>query len=251
MEKHEYEVMYHIEDDYWWYVGLRDLVFSFIDTFRSDNSGNNLRILDAGCGTGAVLQRLKDYGESYGIDSSEEAIVFCKKRGLHHVIEASVTNLPFADRSFDVIISLDVLYHLWVESDLEALKALHRVLRNGGLLILNLPAYDFLRSEHDAAIYTGHRYLEDELKRKVERAGFCVAKITYRNTMLFPLVLIIRLLKRGDTGGDTRSDLKPLPRILNQFLTKILFFENRLLRTLDFPFGLSVFCLAKKLDRVS
>lgn len=246
MEKREYDVMYNIEDTYWWYVGLRDLVFSSVNTFRRNSNGTSLKILDAGCGTGAVLQRLRDYGESYGIDSSEEALEFCRRRGLDHVIEASVTDLPFADHFFDIVISLDVLYHLWVESDLEALKELYRVLRNGGILILNLPAYDFLRSAHDTAIYTGHRYLEDELKRKVEQADFHIAKITYRNAMLFPLFFVVRLLKRWGKGKNTRSDLKPLSLLLNRFLTKMLFLENRLLRHIDFPFGLSVFCLARK-----
>jgi SAM-dependent methyltransferase len=246
MEKKEYETLYNIEDEYWWYVGLRDLVFSSIAKFKR-NIGKSLRILDAGCGTGAVLERLKEYGEAYGIDLSEQAIRFCEVRGLHNVIKASITDMPFADKFFDIVISLDVLYHRQVGDDVNALKESYRMLKKSGILILNLPAYDFLRSAHDIAIHTKHRYLRSEVRKKLKKTGFHIVKLTYRNSFLFPIFLIIRLLEKAKKRRTVSSDLGLLPDFLNRFLAKILFFENRLLNKVNFPFGLSVFCVATKI----
>ncbi len=248
MERKEYEIMYNIEDHYWWYVGLRDLVFAFTGRYKS-NSKSKLKVLDAGCGTGAVLDRLEDYVECYGIDSSEEAIKFCKMRGLNNVVKASITSVPFNDNFFHIVTSLDVLYHLQVKSDTEALKELYRVLKKNGILILNLPSYDFLTSEHDKAIHTRHRYVKSELRQKVEQTGFDIIRITYRNTILFPLFFVTRLFRRLKKSTNARSDLKPLAVTLNKFLTKILLFENQLLNRIDFPYGLSIFCIARKSRR--
>lgn len=99
MERKEYEILYTIEDEYWWYVGLRDLVFSSIVKFRG-NVSNKSRILDAGCGTGATLEGLNSYGQSYGIDVSEEAIRFCKQRGLRNVMKGSVEEIPVVNNFF-------------------------------------------------------------------------------------------------------------------------------------------------------
>jgi len=245
MERKEYEILYTIEDEYWWYVGLRDLVFSSIVKFRG-NVRKDSRILDAGCGTGAVLEGLNDYGESYGIDVSDEAIRFCKVRRLRNVIKASITEIPCVNDFFNIVTSLDVLYHMQVEDDLTALKELYRVLKDRGILILNLPAYNFLRSRHDEAIHTRHRYLKSEVRKKVENTGFDIVKLTYRNSFLFAIFLITRLLEKLKKRRAVRSDLGLLPDFLNRFLVKILFFENRLLNKVNFPFGLSVFCVARK-----
>ncbi len=247
MENREYGLMYTVEDDHWWYVGLRKLALAFIE--RSSGSGDDQTILDAGCGTGGMLAECSDYN-AFGLDISDEAIKFCKVRKLKNVSRGSICDMPFEENSFDVVISLDVLYHLDVSDDSEALKEFHRVLSDGGTLLLNLPAYDFLKGAHDKAVHTRHRYTLREVKDKVERAGFAVERITYRNTFLFPLIASARIMKKlifRESG--TESDVKPLPGLLNRFLRDVLILENRLiLRGMDFPFGLSVFCAARKMS---
>jgi len=247
MEKDEYEIMFNMEDNYWWYVGLRKLVLSFIIKFSRKYKNEDLRILDAGCGTGKVLEDCKIY-QAYGLEISEEAIKFCKRRSLNNVIRASICDIPFANQSFNIVISLDVLYHSDIKNDIKVLEELCRVVDKRGMLLLNLPAYDFLQSEHDRAIHTRHRYTRKELKKKVEGAGFKIEKITYRNVILFPLILIIRLGERvlSKKRKEAKSDLRPLPDLINKFLTGILFLENRLISVLNYPFGLSLFCIAKK-----
>jgi len=111
-----------------------------------------------------------------------------------------------------------------------------------------LPAYDSLRGRHDRAVHTRHRYTIDELEEKVKAAGLVVEKITYRNTVLFPLAFLKRILQgRSVKSADkVESDVVLPPDFINKLFTKILFFENRLLRTINFPFGLSIFCVARK-----
>lgn len=246
MEKKEYEVLYNLEDNCWWYIGLRKLVFSLIDNFRHNN--DNLSILDAGCGTGAVLEKCNIHS-SYGLEISEEALKFCKLRKLNNLIRGTVCGTPFKDNSFDVVISLDTLYHAWIENDLNTLEEFYRVLNKEGMLILNLPAYNFLRSGHDKAIHTRHRYTINDLTLKIKKAGFEIEMITYRNTILFPLVAVKRMTEKFFfiNKGTVESDLKQLPDMINNLFTRILNLENILINAgLKFPYGLSVFCLARK-----
>ena len=245
MEKQEYQTLYNLEESHWWYRGLRELTLYFIDKF-SQGKGD-FKILDAGCGTGGLLKLLKSY-RAYGLDFSPEAIKFCRQRKLDNVVLGSINKTPFESGSFDLITSLDVLYHLGVDDDLEALRELYRLLNKGGILILNLVAYDFLTSRHDIAVHTKRRYTAGSLKNKAEQAGFKVEKITYRNTVLFPLAFFKRMFDKLFLKSDKKagSDLVELPDFLNRFFTQILSWENILLRKINFPFGLSVFALLRK-----
>ena len=246
MEKKEYEILFNLEDDYWWYKELRGLVFSFIDKAFPDKGG--ISLLDAGCGTGGLLAHI-DIHNAYGFDISEESIKFCKIRGLRNILRASVSNIPFSSGSFDLVTSLDVLYHLGVKNDSMVLREFYRVLAKGGVLLMNLPAYNFLKSMHDIAIHTRQRYIRKDLKKKIEDAGFKIEKITYRNTILFSFILAIRLFERLTLKDKKKvhSDLKRMPGHLNKLLTYFLSMENRfILSGLNFPFGLSLFCMAVK-----
>lgn len=246
MEKHEYEVMFRMEEDYWWYLGLRDLVWLYIGQFEKKQ--NTLKILDAGCGTGKFLETCGNYC-AYGIEISEEAFKYLKRRKIKNVVRSSISHLPFNKGVFNLIISLDVLYHARVKKDEDVLIEMYRLLAGDGLIILNLPAFEFLRSEHDQAIHTKQRYTVKDIQNKLEQAGFTIEKITYRNTFLFPVAALVRLLKRVSLikGAEARSDLRLLPPWLNKLLFLLLLIENRLLYYgVKFPFGLSVFCIAKK-----
>lgn len=242
MEKQEYAVMFKMEEDYWWHMGLRDLVSHCIGRFADPH--DQLKILDAGCGTGKLLERYGHY-DAYGLELSEDAFRFLRIRRLKNAIRASVCNIPFKKQIFNLVISLDVLYHKMVENDEDALAEIHRVLETGGLLILNLPAFEFLRSGHDQAVQTGRRYLKEELRKKLDKTGFHVQMITYRNTFLFPAAVIARLFSKK--RQKSRSDLFALPGWINKLLHGMLILENELIvNGMTLPFGLSVFCIARK-----
>lgn len=136
-----------------------------------------------------------------------------------------------------------------VKNEMTVLEEFYRVLDRHGILLLNLPAYNFLQGRHDKAVHIKHRYIRKELKKKIEKADFKIEKITYRNTMLFPLIVVIRFLEKIFLKNQKtiKSDLRPLPKFINKFLTYLLFFENRLIiSSLNLQFGLSLFCVARK-----
>ncbi|MGA1796517.1 MAG: class I SAM-dependent methyltransferase [bacterium] len=246
MERHEYAVMFKMEEDYWWYRGLHDMVMRCISRFARHSQ--RARLLDAGCGTGRLLQMFGG-SDSYGIDCSPEAFKFLKVRGLANAARASVCGIPFKDKVFTLVVSLDVLYHCGVRDDVKAIAEFHRVLEPGGVLILNLPAFELFRGAHDAAVHTQRRYRIKDVRGKLEKAGFDIALITYRNTLLLPAAMAVRLMRRSGSrhGHGVRSDLMSLPGWVNRLFYLILMFENRLLlQGLTFPLGLSVFCVAKK-----
>jgi len=239
----EYDAMFRLEDNYWWFEGSMRFILSELGDIPAGATG---RVLDAGCGTGGLLRRLA-HRKAWGIEIASEGIRFCRQRGLDNVLQASITELPFQANSFDVILSIDVLVHQWVPDDVDALREIHRVLAPGGFVLLQVAAYLALWSAHDVATLTRHRYTRDELADKVKRAGFDVVRITYRNTLLSPLAVLVKLLRRAGADTATRSDLVVLPRLVNRGLFLLLAFENYVARRVSLPFGVSIFCVAQKL----
>ncbi len=247
MEPSQYQLVFQLEERYWWHVGLRELVLTCVG--RNLPRAGDVRILDAGCGSGMLLQalRLRGYAHVVGIDVSPQAVDLAQRRGLPCLIRGSVESLPFRDATFDAVASLDVLYHRGVASDVDAIREVHRVLKPQGLFLLNLPAYDFLYGPHDVVAHTRHRYRKEEVRGKLEQTGFSILLLTYRNSLLFPLALVRRLLASRGVGTRKRSDVIPLPRLLNSMLTAVMRLENGLLHArYALPCGLSVFCLARK-----
>lgn len=238
----QFQKHHEMANTHWWFAGLRELVIHFI----GKRQRRNLNILDAGCGVGHMLQYLATYGNGYGLEFSSEAIKFCQIRNLKNIVQASVDKIPLKGNFFDAVVCLDVLYHLGVRNDLEALLEFHRILKKDGLLVINVPAYNFLKSGHDVVAQTRYRYTKEELRRKVNHAGFKIIRITYRNSLLFPLALVIRIFTKLLSRSEHQSDLRALPPYLNKILYKILHLENRVIYRMNLPVGLSVFCVAYK-----
>lgn len=246
MESNEYDILYKLEGTYWWHVGLRKLLHSCITEIKK--RGNIRKILDAGCGTGKTLDCCKAY-TTFGMDIREEALKYCKLRRLNNLVRGSILSVPFKQGAFDLIISIDVLYHRDVENDVDALKEIYQMLNKNGVLLLQLPAYNFMRRKHDEAVHTRRRYTRSELAEKVRKAGFEIEKITYRNTLLFPIAFIKMIIEKlfPANTNDLESEFKPLPSFVNALLVATLIFENKLItHGVNLPFGLSVFCIARK-----
>lgn len=247
MELHEYSTMRSLEDDYWWYVGLRDLLLALAG--RHCDLSVPMRILDAGCGTGGTLSFLaKALPRStlFGVDAEAVAVDLARSREAGTVVRASINELPFASAAFDLVVCLDVLYTKEVEEQ-RALGELTRVLRSAGLAVINVPAYEFLRGEHDLAIHTRHRYTAKELRDVLERAGFQIQTTTYWNMLLFPFVVAWRRIRRPPRrGAAPTSDLWQLPRWLNGLLTGLITKEVRFASRIPLPFGVSIMGVAKK-----
>ena len=241
----EYQRMYEAEERQWWYAGMRAVSLALLagPLARLAREGRAVRILDAGCGTGNNLLHLAPYGRAVGVDLAEEALVFCRTRGVA-AARAGLLALPFPDGRFDCVTSFDVIYHRWVGDDNAAVREMARVLRPGGLLLVRVPALRMLWGAHDEAVHSRHRYTRAEVKRLVHGAGLEVVRASYGNTLLFPLLAARRTLDR--VTGRHGSDVAFLPAPLERAFRALLEMEARLIRRVSFPVGASVFALARR-----
>lgn len=245
MEPSEYRTIFAVEDRHWWYVGMRRITLALLEETYGDRAG--LDILDAGSGTGGAMAYLSRFGRVTGVDYSALALELGRRRGLTRLSRASVTALPFAAGSFDLVTSFDVLYHRDVGDPAGALAQFHRALRPGGRVLLRLPAYDRLRGRHDDVIHTARRFTAGQVAELLGRAGFTVERLTYADTILFPFAAAKRLLDPLlSPGKPTHSDIRPNPAWVDTALAAVLGAEARLLRRHRLPFGLTVVALGRK-----
>ncbi len=250
-----YEDLYVKEQDYWWHVGKRAIFYSLLRRYLPRQAVGRTRMaLDLGCGAGLNLDHLAEYAEPVGTDFSEEALRFCLARGHKRLCKADAAELPFHDNQFDIITALDVIEHL--DDDYTALVELKRTLRPGGLLIISVPAYPALWSYWDDILGHRRRYTVKAMREVVTRSGLVVRKVSYSNTLILPPTVAVRALKslrqqaaeKSGEGSDPETDFMPVPGWLNRALTAYYLWEARVLRRRNFPFGLSVVCVAQRRD---
>jgi SAM-dependent methyltransferase len=251
MEDVEYQRMFEAEEGHWWYAGLHDLVMRYARAERA-RAGRALSMLDAGCGTGRLCQLLEPLGEVTGCDIHPLALQATERRGIARVLRRDLAADELGDEQFDLITSMDVLYHRLVSNELAALRNLHRALRTGGLLLFQVPAFESLRGTHDVAVHTRRRYRRKQVARMLTGAGFDVEFSTCRLSALFPAALAWRMFSRltalRASNGNVVSDVAvPPSSAVNRLLLFYLKVENRLIAAgLRLPFGTSVFAVARK-----
>jgi len=247
LEKEEYRKHFELEETFWWFVGRREIIETILECQNVIKDREN-NLLDIGCGTGFNLTIFQKYINSFGCDLSDEAIYFCKKRNLKRIVKSDAGELPFKNETFHFVTLLDVLYHKNIQSDIKVIREAKRALKKNGCLIITDSAFNFLSSRHDKALHTRERYTKEKLKRKLKENGFFVLKLSYFNFFLFPIVLIVRFYDRLMLNKNIKpeSNLKPINNVLNKILIYILRMEAFLMRYLNFPFGSSLLCLAKK-----
>ena len=239
----EYAEMYKLESFYWWFVARRQLLESLVESIARDFKRPT--ILDVGCGTGINYSVLSKYGDTFSTDASEEALTFSRSRGTDGLARSHLESLPFANSTFDIVTALDVLEH--VDDDLKALDEILRVTAKRGVLVITVPAYGFLWSEHDEALHHRRRYAASELRNKLTNAGFEVERISYYITLLFFPILFMRFIQSVTKKSiQAKTSHIVLPGWLNSLLVGILGFERWLLRWINLPFGVSIVCLARK-----
>jgi SAM-dependent methyltransferase len=242
VEQNEYALMDAVEDRMWWYRSLHAHALAALARLPA-----GARILDAGCGTGGFLARLRESRPAaplFGLEYAPPAAARAAAKAGAAVAAGSVNTLPFPDASFDAVVSLDVLCHAAVDEG-TALAEFARTLRPGGLLVLNLPAHEWLRSAHDARVHNARRYARAEVARKLGAAGLAEVSPRHWNSLLLPLMLAQRrLVKRDDHAS---SDVKPFPPWLDGSLRGICALEAVMLRAgLRFPAGGSILATARK-----
>ena len=254
MKEEDFNYLYQLEEHLWWFVGMREITANLLGEELLRLTADT-KILDAGCGTGGMLDFLTHSSASnnvFGIDVSTDALRFCHQRGHKKLSQASATAKPFSDNSFDLVTSFDVLVQIPGEGeDITALKEAYRVLKPNGILFVRAAAYSWMRSGHDQALATQRRYTSSELENKLAISGFQVIRTTYVNSVLLPVAMVRRLLLKPMGLADRGSDVKPLPRkleFINRLFTGVLSAESYALKHFcqRIPFGLSVICIAKK-----
>jgi ubiquinone/menaquinone biosynthesis C-methylase UbiE len=250
MEEFVYEVLNH--DEWWWEVGRRELVKNLLQRYgvngveNGRTNGTGPRILEIGCGSGALLQDLEQYGTAYGLDVAAPALANCRERGLDCVSLADVTALPFEDEQFNVVIAIDVLEH--VEDDAAAIREINRVTKKGGKVILTVPAFQMLWSRRDVQCHHHRRYLRDDFRSRVQKQGFKVLKSTYINLPLFfPLFMMVKAGRLSSKRAPSiRMDYALVPPPINQILSRVVEYEAKMLRRISLPIGSSIACVGIK-----
>lgn len=237
-------MMFRAEDHHWWYSGMRRITMAVLDRFVG--RGRDAAVLDAGCGTGSCMQYLAAYGRVSGIDLAPEAVQFCRQRGLERLGQASIVELPFADASFDLVTSFDVMSACEHDLAETALGEFARVLRPGGHLFLRLPAYQWLYGKHDELVHTRHRFTRGEVARRLRAHGFRIELTSYANCLLFPLAAVKRLKDRLLPPRQACSDVSVTGGWMNPLFGLLLRAEAPLVSRLRLPFGLTVVALAQK-----
>lgn len=243
MQARVYEITYEVEGKHWWFVGRRKIIASFVQEVCRRIGKRRPRILDVGCGTGANLQMLSQFGVAEGVDISAEALDFCRARGLSKVKQGPAEALPFEDASFDLVTGLDVVEHL--DDDVAGLREMWRVLRPGGRALLFVPAFMFLWGVQDEVSHHRRRYTRAGLKRAIHDAGLSVERATYANITFFLPTLIGRIIMRI-TGLRPESEANINVSALNGLFGRILGAESWWLRRMNFPFGVSIVCVARR-----
>lgn len=245
MEQHTYGIMNDVEDKHWWFVGRRAILESFLrEIVQGLKPGvESPKILDVGCGTGANLEMLKQFGESEGVDVSDDALEFCRQKGLK-VHKGLAEELPFPDESFDLVTALDVVEHL--DDDVAGLKEMYRILKKDGKTLIFVPAFMWLWGVQDDISNHRIRYTRREIVERLETAGFMIERATYANITFFAPILAGRVLMKL-TGIKPESENNVNVSALNGFFGRIFSAERYWLRKADFPFGVSIVIVAKKI----
>ena len=245
MEQHTYAIMNNVEDKHWWFVGRRAILESFLQqiVLKIQRPKSEIHILDVGCGTGANLEMLAQFGESEGVDVSDDALEFCKLKGLK-VHKGLAEKLPFADESFDVVTALDVVEHL--DDDIAGLKEMSRVLKKDGRTLLFVPAFMWLWGVQDDVSNHRIRYTKKQIVERLEKASFQIERATYANWTFFAPILVGRTIMKI-TGIKPESENNVNVSALNGIFGKIFSSEKLWLKNFNFPFGVSIVIVARKL----
>lgn len=268
MQQHTYAIMDRVEDSHWWFVGRRAILESFLrrivtrfestaiepqrrkdaEPLPSPRLGVSavndraIRILDVGCGTGANLEMLSQFGDAEGVDVSDDALEFCRRKGLT-VQKGLAETLPYPDETFDITTALDVVEHL--DDDVAGLKEMFRVTKTGGYSLIFVPAFMWLWGVQDDISNHRIRYTKKQIVERLEKAGYTVERATYANFTFFAPILGGRTLMKL-TGIKPESENNVNISALNGVFGRLFSAERHILKNFNFPFGVSIVITARK-----
>jgi len=246
MQPHHYPLVYQVEETHWWYVGRRRIIACLVEKICATLNNPTPRILDVGCGTGANLKTLADFGRAEGVDVSPQAVEFCHERGLDSVKLGAIEHLPYESASFELVTALDVIEHL--DDDVAGLREIRRVLRRDGRLLVFVPAFMFLWGVQDEVSNHRRRYTLPRLLRAVEEAEFSVEWASYANISFFLPVFLVRSIMRW-LGLHAATEYGINISLLNGPFSSLFAAERFILKAGRLPFGVSAVCIARRVEK--
>jgi SAM-dependent methyltransferase len=242
MKKITYEIEWNLERFHWWFVGRRKL---FKSLFALLGIQNDLRVIDIGCGVGSNLRLLQSMcSKLVGMDSEMYGLVHTKKSlSAVALVNGDLMRLPFKADSVDLILASDVLEHL--DEDTIGIREIYRSLKRGGKVIFTVPAFRSLWGVQDIVGMHKRRYSKKELVTKIEGEGFKILRSSYFNFFLFfPILIGRRIIYLLGLRIESENEIN-LP-LINFFLKTVFSIEPHYLKYFSFPFGVSIYCIAKK-----
>jgi SAM-dependent methyltransferase len=237
-----YDLYFQLEDIHWWFLGMRKIRLAMLRGLLPDRP----RTLELACGPGGFLRDLQNAGHDVcGCDFSPKALAYCRRRGLERLVGADINSLPFGDALFDFVACNDAISHKSVNSDLGVLREMHRVCKPGGVILLTDVACPSMFGRHDEIFDGAKRYRLSELRDKTRAAGFQIIRANYANSLLFPIVFLVKKWKNASKSAPA-VDIAPTGRVANSLLKSVLFLEASLIRRVRFPFGVEIMITARK-----
>lgn len=237
-----YLEMAKTETAHWWFVGRRAILSKMIENMGMPK---NSKILEVGCGTGGNLHMLAKFGQVSALEMDMTALTIASNK-TNHLYDLRIGccphEIPFEYQSFDLICIFDVLEH--IENDIETLIALKKMLTKNGQILITVPAYQWLYGIHDELLHHKRRYTAIELRKKITLARLIPVKISYFNTILFPIVTLVRLKDKLFGSAFVTGTPVP-PASINKFFTVLFSLERFFLGHFNFIFGVSLICVLK------
>lgn len=233
------------ERTYWWHLGRLRIIQAYIN--RAKENKQKLKIMNVGCGTGGTIDMLEGFGTVDNVDISDEAIRFMKERGYKRLTKVDGIQLPFKDKTYDLVGAFDVLEH--IDDQVEALKEWKRVLKDDGAIVITVPAYQWLWTDHDISLHHKRRYTTKRLTEAAMAAGLKPQKKSYAIVFSLPLVVGFRFLNKAlGRKTDSETSYVNVPDWANKLFTNLLYVEAEFHKRMRLPFGTSVVTILRKAD---
>ncbi len=247
MNPAEFDNIAAAEKQFWWYRGMRQILFAMLDPYVAPR--HIRRALEAGCGTGYFARLVEQRYELpvFPVDLGWEGLDHGRRMGVQRLAQCDVRALPFADESFDLALSMDVIVHFPKGAEEPALREMARVLAPGGLLAIRVSALDILRSRHSEFAAERQRFTRKRLLAAVEACGLKTLRCTYANSLLLPVAVAKFRIWEPLARTPPRSGVSPASSWLDRLLHVPLAMESRLIaRGWRFPIGQSLLLVAEK-----